>query len=50
MLIIGPSNIQKKKHKNIRKYFLTPHIVLEMLRMDQTVVPSPPPAAAAAAA
>ena len=37
---------EKKHHKNIRKEFLTPHVVLEMLRMEQTVVP-PPPAAAA---
>ena len=34
-------------HKNVRKEFLTPHVVLEMLRMEQTIVP---PAAAAAAA
>ena len=35
-----------KHHKNVRKEFLTPHVVLEMLRMEQTIVP--PPAAAAA--
>ena len=35
-----------KHHENIRKEFLTPHVVLEMLRMEQTIVP--PPAAAAA--
>ena len=35
-----------KHHKNVRKEFLTPHVVLEMLRIEQTIVP--PPAAAAA--
>ena len=34
MKIIGKHH-PEKKHRNTRKEFLTPHIVLEMLRTEQ---------------